>query len=641
MNTQKIDPIPNRHVASDHATSEPSAEAGAKLSEINLWHLRRETRKAEAKRKGRSIKSDQSTESDPMPRDPALPLVKPSSEEVVGIDWAKLNKEAARKGNPNQSERDRYLLDRSVARRAAVKFEDGWVFGLDNIEARWKQGVRWGAKPAAVTYQEKQTRDLNLTKKRPVDELEASEDDDPSTKRQRVESHATFGYPGVFSSSYKGDTDPKAPETGYSAVQQHDKSTFRSLFGTPAAIKETSSSASISQEQSLFGHIPPRPAAEPEPSSLFGPVPTKPSAKLEQSSLFGFNNQTRRFSKEPPTTSGLFGFNDITPADSIVVQASEDATTKPRPTSSLFSFIDATPVDSLAVQASEGAINKPPPTSGLFGVNNTTPDNNDSLAVQASTYATTYPQDHAPSGKLDMDAYLSMPNLFGRPPQDNPTKTKATNVPTPKPIKPVPVSGSNQQPTKAQSTFTMGTMQERFFESADANEILHPLDEPPNETGAPLDLESYLPPQFPRYYETRHLNETSLFLSRAKYFISLGGPPLRDMTYGIVVVPFGEERLLLCGHSITHGCDKCEPGRDENNATVEKENGDNAAEKELEESRLLREVVEDHKAKKKWWKGDPSWDRNARMEYLDEDCKEGEGNAEKQVIEGLGDKVNA
>ncbi|KAM7188426.1 hypothetical protein V8F33_010677 [Rhypophila sp. PSN 637] len=617
MNTQQSDPVPNHRGAPENAPSPPSSDAGTKLTDYNLWQLRKESRDAEAKRKGRSVGSDQSTE----PYSPARDVrFKPSTVEVPRIDWDALNAEVSKT----------YKREPSPSDKARVKFEDGWVFGLNNIRARV------AAEMAAVTYQEKQSGGLNPNKKRPLDE--SSGDDGSSTKRQRVEPHATFGYPGVFSSSYKGpDSNPKAPEASSPPVQIHEKSTFRSIFGTPAVKdSESISSGALSQQQSAFGHFPPKPSPKPESSSLFGPVPPKPSAKLpvDELSLFGYRIQTAQFPKRQPTTSGLSDFNDTAPADSLAAQASEYATTKPQPTSALFGFIDATPVDSLALQASDNATTKPPPPSGLFGFSHAPPADNDSLVIQASTHPTTKPPNHAIAATVDMAAYLSTPNLFGAPspPQDKPSNTKT--APAQKPMKRMEPWVYTMPHQKTHSTFSMDTMAERFFEPTNANDVIHPLDE----ADAPLDLESYLPPQFPRYYETRHLNETSLFLSRAKYFISLGGPPLRDMTYGIIVVPFGEERLLLCGHSITHGCDKCEPGDKD---TVGEGNGDKVAEKELEESRGLREIVEDQKAEKKWWKGDPSWDGIARREYHDEDCKEGEGNAETQVKEGLRDKDNA
>ncbi|KAK4216736.1 hypothetical protein QBC37DRAFT_370624 [Rhypophila decipiens] len=483
MNTQQSDPVPNHRGAPEDAPSPPSAEAGAELTDYNLWQLRKESQKAEAQRKGRSVGSDQPTEPYSPPH---FARIKPSTVEVPGIDWAALNAEVSKthKREPPPSD------------NARVKFEDVWVFGLDNIRARWEQDERRAVEMAAVTDKEKQTGGLNPNKKRPLDE--SSEDGGSSTKRQRVEPHTTFGYPGVFSSSYKGPgSNPKALEASSPPVQ-NEKSKFRSIFGTPAVNDSEPSSSSVPpQQQSVFGHFPPKPPAKPESTSIFGPIPLKPSAKLpvDEASLFGSSNPTPQFSKRPQTTSELFGFNDTASADISAIQASEGATKGPRPTNGLFGFIDATPPDSLAVQAaSDDATTKPPPSSGLFGFNHPTPADNDSLMVQASTHITTKPQYRATiAATMDMDAYLSTPNLFvaPSPPEDKPT----TTAPAQNPVKRLEPRVYSMLQPKTHSTFSMDTMQERFFERIDANDVIHPLDE----AGAPLDLESYLPPHLKFY----------------------------------------------------------------------------------------------------------------------------------------------
>jgi hypothetical protein len=48
----------------------------------------------------------------------------------------------------------------------------------------------------------------------------------------------------------------------------------------------------------------------------------------------------------------------------------------------------------------------------------------------------------------------------------------------------------------------------------------------------------------------RHVNgfgEMGTYMTNASYVVSLGGPPLPDMKYGIIIVPIGEERLLFSG----------------------------------------------------------------------------------------------
>lgn len=41
------------------------------------------------------------------------------------------------------------------------------------------------------------------------------------------------------------------------------------------------------------------------------------------------------------------------------------------------------------------------------------------------------------------------------------------------------------------------------------------------------------------------MNEIAAYLANASYVASLGGPPLADLKYGIIIVPAGEELLLF------------------------------------------------------------------------------------------------
>lgn len=54
-----------------------------------------------------------------------------------------------------------------------------------------------------------------------------------------------------------------------------------------------------------------------------------------------------------------------------------------------------------------------------------------------------------------------------------------------------------------------------------------------------------LPASFPAFHVTQNANEIGAYLANASYVISLGGPPLADLKYGIIVLPVGEESLLL------------------------------------------------------------------------------------------------
>jgi hypothetical protein len=41
------------------------------------------------------------------------------------------------------------------------------------------------------------------------------------------------------------------------------------------------------------------------------------------------------------------------------------------------------------------------------------------------------------------------------------------------------------------------------------------------------------------------MNEIAAYLANASYVVALGGPPLADLKYGVIIVPAGEEKLLF------------------------------------------------------------------------------------------------
>ncbi len=41
------------------------------------------------------------------------------------------------------------------------------------------------------------------------------------------------------------------------------------------------------------------------------------------------------------------------------------------------------------------------------------------------------------------------------------------------------------------------------------------------------------------------MNEIAAYLANASYVVSLGGPLLADLKYGVIIVPSGEEPLLF------------------------------------------------------------------------------------------------
>jgi len=64
-------------------------------------------------------------------------------------------------------------------------------------------------------------------------------------------------------------------------------------------------------------------------------------------------------------------------------------------------------------------------------------------------------------------------------------------------------------------------------------------------TGSTSRLEPRFPPSFPAYHCTQNMNEIAAYLANASYVVALGGPPLADLKYGIIVVPAGDESLLF------------------------------------------------------------------------------------------------
>lgn len=58
------------------------------------------------------------------------------------------------------------------------------------------------------------------------------------------------------------------------------------------------------------------------------------------------------------------------------------------------------------------------------------------------------------------------------------------------------------------------------------------------------DLNSVFPDGLPRYRQVSNFHEIGAYLANANHDVSLGGPALKDMSYGIIVVPAGEEKTL-------------------------------------------------------------------------------------------------
>lgn len=69
--------------------------------------------------------------------------------------------------------------------------------------------------------------------------------------------------------------------------------------------------------------------------------------------------------------------------------------------------------------------------------------------------------------------------------------------------------------------------------------------QPPLPQVQSTNLASLFPPDFPRFHPVQNLNDVGAYLANASYVVSVGGPPLTDLKYGIVLVPVGDENLLF------------------------------------------------------------------------------------------------
>ncbi|KAL2262225.1 hypothetical protein VTK26DRAFT_2106 [Humicola hyalothermophila] len=57
-----------------------------------------------------------------------------------------------------------------------------------------------------------------------------------------------------------------------------------------------------------------------------------------------------------------------------------------------------------------------------------------------------------------------------------------------------------------------------------------------------------VPPNLPPHRAVNGAVELAGYLASSDYIISLGGPPLPDLRYGVIIVPIGEESLLFSGY---------------------------------------------------------------------------------------------
>jgi hypothetical protein len=71
-----------------------------------------------------------------------------------------------------------------------------------------------------------------------------------------------------------------------------------------------------------------------------------------------------------------------------------------------------------------------------------------------------------------------------------------------------------------------------------------------NDDAKPADAAAFsnVPSKFPPHRLINGIIELSGYLASSSYIVSLGGPPLPDLKYGVIVVPAGDEELLFVGY---------------------------------------------------------------------------------------------
>lgn len=90
--------------------------------------------------------------------------------------------------------------------------------------------------------------------------------------------------------------------------------------------------------------------------------------------------------------------------------------------------------------------------------------------------------------------------------------------------------------------------------------------------GAEAAPDPAVPAWFPAHRSIDGFIELGSYLASSAYAVSLGGPPLPDLKYGIIVVPVGDESLLLSGYG-----DCCNVGRVQGGGVRQEQGGLGAA----------------------------------------------------------------
>ncbi|KAM7184816.1 hypothetical protein V8F20_012061 [Naviculisporaceae sp. PSN 640] len=555
---------------------------GSRLTELNLWQLRKESRRKEAKRRGWSTPS---TGSDEMPLDPVAwlrtrPKADTEMERVAQQDSMRYNERLAE-------------LERTGNTDGAIRVGNKWIF-LDNTGRAKRQRSGDDEEDSFVDSQEPRADERSAAM---FDDHQVGDD----VQHVRPEyDEIDGGARGLRGLSHK-DTDTPISR------DPKDKSLFT-----------WSNEDQRPSKRQKIGNGSPFGSSEP-PHSRFS---TTPLFK-ETRPLFYHDNTTDKQEEldivaasgglSGPHPDGLSGDNAMNPTSQ--QQATKSSLLNPVPprrndATETFATLPSTRERQVPVKSTTAG-------SGLLGLSKmpTAPFPHSSEPIQKSRTPTTavqsqqsqsglfasfYRPDPATSAPPSRNLRLGPQALFAKPPQAGTNHN--------------PESKSSLEDTSKHSS--IDTKLERAVEPRNANDITHPLNEEPL-----LDLETHLPANFPRYYTPKgagHLNETGLYLSRARYIISLAGPPLSDMTYGIIVVPFGEEELVLCGHS--RSCDvDVGPGDGDGDQVA-----DGSDDIDMQASRRLRDLVEDSQATRPEGLGNLSWEGQGGASLASSDSVNGQ-----------------
>ncbi len=95
----------------------------------------------------------------------------------------------------------------------------------------------------------------------------------------------------------------------------------------------------------------------------------------------------------------------------------------------------------------------------------------------------------------------------------------------------------------ASNPYRFDVIHDPFPKSTGSEESVAVPPDPPLDPPEPTVLPSLA--DFPGYYQLHRKAEIAATMDKANYVVSLGGPPLADLKYGVIIVPAGTEEKLF------------------------------------------------------------------------------------------------